>query len=61
MSHTIPLFDIFTVFYAACGIEQYNFIFCMAFLCNASRQFLVMLTKIVREYNLCYQVLDYRE
>jgi len=48
-------------FYPACGIEQYDFIFCMAYLCNASWQFLVMLTKIVGEYKLRYQVFDYHE
>lgn len=47
------------VLYSTCGIEQQDFIFIMAFPCNASQQFLVMLTKIAGEYNLCYQVLEH--
>lgn len=60
--YTVPLLVIFYCFrgffYPACGIEQYNLIF-MAFLCNALWQFLVMLTKILGEYNSRYQVLEY--
>lgn len=51
--HTVPLLS-HIVFCSTCGIEQYDFVFITAFPCNASWQFLVMLTKIAGEYNLCY-------